>query len=79
MASSLAQQLQQLSQLRGTESKKLSKGKPSLLFDFQKAADVDIDTIYNIASEGMPPPCPCRAPPRCRRRRLQLLMWWASP
>ena len=50
MASILAQQLQAL----GTKGHQLSrpKGRPSLLFADQQAADIDLQTIHDIASEG---------------------------
>eukprot|EP00198_Chlamydomonas_reinhardtii_P004646 XP_001693982.1 nucleolar protein [Chlamydomonas reinhardtii] len=31
----------------------LKKGKPSLLFDAQKAADVDLQTIYDLSTQGL--------------------------
>lgn len=52
MASTLAQQLQTLQTQRGADAGKKFRGKPSLLFDFRKAADVDAQTIYNIGCEG---------------------------
>lgn len=50
MTSMLAQQLQALgkpgtSLLRG-------KGRPSLLFEAHQAADIDLQTIYDIALQG---------------------------
>lgn len=50
MPSVLAQQLQVLS--RPGLSLARAKGKPSLLFESQQAADIDLQTIYNIASKG---------------------------
>ncbi|GFR47970.1 hypothetical protein Agub_g9794, partial [Astrephomene gubernaculifera] len=54
MASALASQLQALAQQRQPAlPSALKKGKPSLLFDFQKAADVDLQTIHGIACQGL--------------------------
>lgn len=51
MASALAQQLAQLASLKGPQERYV-RGKVSLLYDFQKAADVDAETLYNIALAG---------------------------
>ncbi len=50
MASILAQQLQAL----GTKGHQFprTKGTPSLLFANQQAADIDLQTIHDVASEG---------------------------
>lgn len=50
MASVLAQQLQAL----GAKGHQLPrpKGRPSLLFADQQAADIDLQTIHEIASQG---------------------------
>ncbi|KAG2446493.1 hypothetical protein HYH02_008484 [Chlamydomonas schloesseri] len=54
MASALAQQLQALQKQRQPAlAPALKKGKPSLLFDAQKAADVDLQTIYDLAAQGL--------------------------
>ncbi|KAG2486505.1 hypothetical protein HYH03_014807 [Edaphochlamys debaryana] len=54
MASALASQLQQLAKLRQPAlPAALKKGKPSLLFDYQKAADVDVQTIYDLSCQGL--------------------------
>ncbi|GLC34752.1 hypothetical protein PLESTB_001159600 [Pleodorina starrii] len=54
MASLLASQLQTLARQRQpTLPAAVKKGKPSLLFDFQKAADVDLQTIYDVACQGL--------------------------
>ncbi|KAG2433890.1 hypothetical protein HXX76_008243 [Chlamydomonas incerta] len=54
MASALAQQLQALQKQRQPAlAPALKKGKPSLLFDAQKAADVDLQTIYDLATQGL--------------------------
>ncbi|GIL54419.1 hypothetical protein Vafri_9956 [Volvox africanus] len=54
MTSILASQLQALARLRQPALPSLfKKGKPSLLYDFQKAADVDLQTIYDIACQGL--------------------------
>ncbi len=53
MASTLAAQLQELARQRPALPATLRKGgKPSLLYDFQRAADVDLPTIHDIASQG---------------------------
>ncbi|GIL74166.1 hypothetical protein Vretimale_4805 [Volvox reticuliferus] len=53
MTSVLASQLQALAQLRQPALPSvIKKGKPSLLYDFQKAADVDLQTIYDVACQG---------------------------
>lgn len=51
MASVLSQQLNQLA--LKVPQERYVRGKPSLLFDFQAAADVDKETLYNIAIKGM--------------------------
>ncbi len=52
MATSLAAQLSQLVADRGQPAKKPTKGKPSLLFDVQKAADVDVASLHQLALQG---------------------------
>eukprot|EP00955_Chlamydomonas_euryale_P112643 366147-Chlamydomonas_euryale.AAC.12 len=51
MASSLASQLAGLAKASQQPSKRV-RGRPSLLFDFQKAADVDAATVHAIGCEG---------------------------
>jgi hypothetical protein len=51
MASVLASQLAQLSALKGPQEKWV-RGKASLLFDYQQAADVGADTLLSIAQTG---------------------------
>ncbi|MEW5318749.1 MAG: hypothetical protein WDW38_009944 [Sanguina aurantia] len=51
MASALASQLQQLATSFPPAQKQ--RGKLSLLFDAQKAADVDVQTIYEIGCQGL--------------------------
>lgn len=51
MASTLAQQLAHLSASKGPQEKYV-KGKASLLFDYQKAADVSAETLLRIAQQG---------------------------
>lgn len=63
MASALAQQLSQLAQAKGDNASQRIRGKASLLFDYQKAADVDVQTIYTIGLQGG---CSCRMQARCR-------------
>ncbi|KAL6765336.1 hypothetical protein V8C86DRAFT_793163 [Haematococcus lacustris] len=58
MASTLAQQLAQVQLLQGqAPGYKKPKGKPSLLFDYQKAADVDGAAIYEIGCQGFSDLC----------------------
>lgn len=52
MASSLQEQLQRLAAAAGISSAKTPRGKPSLLYTFQEAADVGIQDIYVIAVQG---------------------------
>lgn len=53
MASVLASQLQVLARQRQPVLPTgVRKGKPSLLYEFQKAADIDLKTIYDIAIQG---------------------------
>jgi hypothetical protein len=51
MTSVLAQQLAQLAEARGDGTRRV-RGKPSLLFEYQRAADIDVATIYGIALQG---------------------------
>lgn len=51
MASVLASQLAQLASLKGPQEKWV-RGKASLLFDYQQAADVGVDTLLSIAQTG---------------------------
>lgn len=51
MASVLATQLAQLASLKGPQEKWV-RGKASLLFDYQRAADVGADTLLSIAQTG---------------------------
>jgi hypothetical protein len=51
MASVLAQQLSRLAAAQDPQAPYV-RGKHSLLFDYQKAADVGAETLYNIALEG---------------------------
>ncbi|EFJ42549.1 hypothetical protein VOLCADRAFT_107183 [Volvox carteri f. nagariensis] len=54
MTSVLASQLQALARQRQPAlPAAVKKGKPSLLFDFQKAADIDLQTIYDVACQGL--------------------------
>lgn len=52
MASVLAEQLAQLATAKGPQERYV-RGKPSLLFDFQKAADVSAETLLGIAQQGV--------------------------
>lgn len=51
MATALAAQLAQLAAAKPAQERYV-KGKPSLLFDYQKAADVSVEQILNIARTG---------------------------
>lgn len=53
MASTLAAQLGEIAKHKGPAGQERSvRGKASLLYDYQKAADVDAETLYNIALAG---------------------------
>ena len=52
MASNLQEQLQRLAAAAGIVTAKRPRGKPSLLYTFQEAADVGIEDIYTIALQG---------------------------
>lgn len=52
MASTLAQQLATIANAVGNYQGPIRRGKASLLYDFQQAADVDVQTIYAIALQG---------------------------
>ena len=55
MASSLAEQLQRVQLAQGgAPAARKFRGKPSLLWDFQRAADVDLQTIHEIGCQGAP-------------------------
>ncbi len=51
MATVLSQQLQNISKAWGVAQGNV-RGKPSLLFSPQQAADTDLRTIYNIGRQG---------------------------
>jgi hypothetical protein len=52
-ASALASQLQAIALSHvGTSTRTLPRGKPSLLFDAQEAANIDLQTIYRIGKQG---------------------------
>ena len=53
MATTLSQQLSELQQRQSVPPQAKFKGRPSLLFDFRKAADVDLDTLYEIGCQGV--------------------------
>ena len=54
MSSTLAQQLALVGKLqKQSNTVKKIRGKPSLLYDQQKAADVDLATIYVIGCQGV--------------------------
>ena len=52
MPSILQQQLQQVSTTWGALTGKRQRGKPSLLYTAQEAADVDLQSLYELAQEG---------------------------
>ena len=51
MPSLLQQQLQQVSATWGPTNKG-QRGRPSLLYTAQEAADVDLQTLFELAEEG---------------------------
>lgn len=51
MSTALAAQLAQLAAVQSAQERYV-KGKPSLLFDYHKAADVSVEQILNIARTG---------------------------
>lgn len=52
-ASALASQLQAIALSHaGTSTRLQPRGKPSLLFDSQEAANIDLQTIYRIGKQG---------------------------
>jgi hypothetical protein len=52
-ASALALQLQAIALSHvGTSTRTLPRGKPSMLFDAQEAANIDLQTIYRIGKQG---------------------------
>ena len=52
MPSILQQQLQQVSSTWGSSTGQRQRGKPSLLYSAQEAADVDLQTLFELAQEG---------------------------
>lgn len=52
MASTLAQQLAQLQVVKGPQAERHAHGKLSLLFDYQKAADVSAEQLLGLAQQG---------------------------
>lgn len=54
MASSIASQLQAIKSFVQADSEPLKRPftRPSILFDPKEAADIDVDTIFNIALQG---------------------------
>lgn len=52
MASSLAQQLAVIADAVGASHQPVKRGKASLLYDYQQAADVDVQTIHTVALQG---------------------------
>lgn len=69
----LAEQLNKLAVRQQVDQGRRHRGKASLLYTFQEAADIDGETIYRVGLEGEPscPACSCLASPAacCRRRR----------
>jgi len=52
MTSTLQEQLQRIAAAAGITPSRTVRGKPSLLFTFQEAADKGIQEIYEIALQG---------------------------
>ena len=52
MTTALAAQMQQLASITGASVSKRPRGKPSLLYSYQEAADIGIDAIYSTALQG---------------------------
>ena len=52
MSTLLQQQLQQVAIRWGSGRQPTLTGKPSLLYDPQEAADIDLQTLYSQALEG---------------------------
>ena len=52
MSTELAQQLRQLAVATGVHVGKKPRGKPSLLYSYQEAADIDLQTIYGVGLQG---------------------------
>lgn len=62
MATALTQQLRQLAVASGQPAGgKRLRGKPSLIWSTQEAADVDVETVYSIGREGEGLGCPERS------------------
>ena len=57
MTSTLQEQLQRLASAAGIASGKAPRGKPSLLYTTQNAADIGIQDIYAVAVQGMNAVC----------------------
>eukprot|EP00775_Hariotina_reticulata_P011838 gene11838-11982_t len=57
MASTLAQQLAQLQVVKGPQAERHVHGKLSLLFDYQKAADVSAEQLLALAQQGLDTLC----------------------
>lgn len=56
MATALTQQLRQLAVASGQPAGgKRLRGKPSLIWSNQEAADVDVETVYGVGQEGERP------------------------
>lgn len=53
MTTALTAQLQQLASLTGAAAKR-PRGKPSLLYTYQEAADIGNDAIYGVGLQGAP-------------------------
>ena len=52
MTTALQEQLQQIAAAVGIGTGKQPRGKPSLLYTFQEAADIGLQDIYQVAVTG---------------------------
>ncbi len=52
MTSTLQEQLQKIAAAAGIGTGRQPRGKPSLLYTFQEAADIGIQDIFDIAVQG---------------------------
>jgi hypothetical protein len=52
MTTTLQDQLQRIAAAAGVRTAKQPRGKPSLLYTFQEAADIGVHDIYGIALQG---------------------------
>lgn len=85
----LADQLNKLAVRQQVDQGRRHRGRASLLYTFQEAADIDAETIYRIGLEGeLPRPAPaarrrqpaacCSSPPFLHLSARQLAQAWSS-